>query len=319
MEFTFLGTSSGTPTKSRNVSGLALRNENAKEWYLIDCGEGTQHRLLRTGLSLLTLETIFITHIHGDHCFGLPGLLGSTSMAGRQTPLTIVCPLSVKEYVESTIAITQMFLSFELIFVEVETTTQFETSQFAVTVQELSHRVPSYGFKFTEKGILPKLNIEMLKERGIPSGPIWGQIQRGETVEHNGKTLNPQEFLLPARKARTAIVAGDNDTPGILAPLASELDLLIHESTYTEEMRIKMGDAPQHSSAEIVARFAEEKQIKNLVLTHFSPRYQEYTDESPCLGDIKEEASAFYKGALFLAKDYQRLTLSRDGVLQEQV
>lgn len=316
MECIFLGTSSGTPTKSRNVSAVALRGENAKEWQLIDCGEGTQHRLLRTGLSLLTLETIFITHIHGDHCFGLPGLLGSTSMAGRQIPLTIVCPQSVKEYIESTIHITQMFLSFELKFILVEEATVVETMHFSVHIHPLSHRVPSYAFKFTEAGLLPKIDTKKLQADGIPAGPLWGKIQRGEHIIHMGNVLDTNNYLLPARKARTVLIAGDNDTPSILGNTASKIDLLIHESTYTEEMAIKMGDGPQHSSAKSVARFAEEMEIKNLILTHFSPRYQDMTTESPCLNDIRNEACEYYRGRLFLAKDLEKYRLSRAGVIE---
>lgn len=316
MECIFLGTSSGTPTRSRNVSALALRGENAKQWQLIDCGEGTQHRLLRTGLSLLTLETIFITHIHGDHCFGLPGLLGSASMAGRTNPLLIVCPQSVRDYIESTITITQMFLSFELQFGLVEETAALETEQFTVTILPLSHRVPSYAFKFTEKGLLPKLDTEKLKADNIPAGPLWGCIQRGELIKIDEREIKPDQYQMPARKARAVLIAGDNDTPSILGDAALKVDLLIHESTYTEEMRIKMGDAPQHSSAKKVAQFAQEAGVKNLILTHFSPRYQDFTTDSPCLNDIRTEAVEHYEGRLFLAKDLECYRLTRVGIVE---
>lgn len=315
MELIFLGTSSGTPTKFRNVSGLALKCDNAKGWYLIDCGEGTQHRLLRTNLSLLTLETIFITHMHGDHCYGLPGLLGSASMSGREKVLTIVCPESVKEFVEKTLEITQVYLSYELRFMTIEEQKEVVTSQFDVTIQKLSHRVPSYAFTFTESGILPKLNTEKLLTDGIPAGPLWGEIQRGSNVTVDGTTINATDYLLPARRARRVIVAGDNDTPAMLQDVASKADILVHESTYTDEMAIKMGDAPQHCSAKRAAVFAEEQQVQNLILTHFSPRYRDFFDESPCIGDIRQEAESYYSGNLHLAKDLEKLALDRSGKL----
>ena len=113
----FLGTSSGTPTKQRNVSGLALQESKGRGWYLIDCGEATQHQLLHTKLSLNTLKGIFITHVHGDHCYGLPGLLGSAGMTGRTEPLTIVAPAGIREWIEATQRFTEFHLSFELNFV----------------------------------------------------------------------------------------------------------------------------------------------------------------------------------------------------------
>ncbi|MEY4562043.1 MAG: hypothetical protein RLZZ618_1320, partial [Pseudomonadota bacterium] len=108
MDLLFLGTSSGTPTKTRNVTGLALIEEQGRQWFLIDCGEGTQHQLLRTGLSVNDLATVFITHVHGDHCYGLPGLLASAGMHGRRTPLTVIAPLGVEAWWQATVQHTQL-------------------------------------------------------------------------------------------------------------------------------------------------------------------------------------------------------------------
>src|SRR5688572_24405843 len=118
MQFTFLGTSAGTPTKSRNVTGLALQHGNGRGWYLIDCGEGTQHQVLRTPYSLQQLRAIFITHVHGDHTYGLPGLLASASMAGRTTPLQIVAPSSIREFVQVTLRATDSTLTYPLDFAD---------------------------------------------------------------------------------------------------------------------------------------------------------------------------------------------------------
>lgn len=316
MELQFLGTSSGTPTKLRNVSAIALRSVNAKQWYLIDCGEATQHQLLYTNFSLLTLEAILVTHIHGDHCFGIPGLLGSASMGGREASLKIVAPESVKQFIEQTISITQMHLTFPLEFITIDESCEgVSLSQFDVTVTPLSHRVPSFAFTFSETGILPSIDVEKLKADKIPVGPLWGKIQRGEDVNISGETIRASIYLKEARRARKVVIAGDNDTPSILKEVAKDADLLVHEATYTEDVSEKMGAGPQHSSALGVASFAYEQKLPALALTHFSPRYLPYHEELPSMQDIEKEARQIYEGKLFLAKDFLKLGIARDGVV----
>jgi ribonuclease Z len=158
MKFIFLGTSSGTPTRSRNVTGLALQHGGTRGWYLIDCGEGTQHQVLRTPYSLQQLRAIFITHVHGDHTYGLPGLLASASMAGRTAPLQIVAPGSIREFVEVTLRATDSTLNYRLDFVETGAP-DFSWSDDALHVSTvaLSHRVPCHAFIFTEKDLERKL------------------------------------------------------------------------------------------------------------------------------------------------------------------
>ncbi len=319
MEIIFLGTSAGTPTKKRNVPAVAIRMVNSKSWSLVDCGEGTQYRLLETNLSLNNLEAIFITHVHGDHCYGLPGLLASASMAGRDNTLTIIGPESIREYVEITIKSTQLRLSYGLDFINIEDAKgRLDVGAFDVEAVELSHRAPSFAYGFYEKNIQQKLDIDKLKNEGHESGPVWGKIQKGEMVDlPDGRTVNGQDYLFEARKPRKIIVAGDNDTPELLAESVKSSDVLIHEATYTEDVAEKVGSAPQHSSAKAVARFADEVSLSNLILTHFSPRYQEEEDRSPSIKDIETEARAFFSGNLFLANDLDVFHLSREGELSK--
>lgn len=320
MEILFLGTSSGTPTKTRNVSALALRSFASGGWSLVDCGEGTQHRILHTSLSLVDLRAIFITHIHGDHCYGLPGLLASAGMLNRAEQLFIVGPAPVRHFVECVMETTQLVLPYPVEFIELEDLSRSEPlPDFHVQATALSHRVPSFAYTFSERAVENKLDVSRLKSDGIPAGPEWGQLQQGSDVTRtDGRTLCARDYLLPPRKPRKIVVGGDNDLPELLAADAEGADVLIHEATYTEEILCKLGPAPQHSSAQRVARFAAEAKVRNLVLTHFSPRYQEQKGKLS-LSDIEAEARAAYKGQLFLANDLERYVLDRQGNLSRRI
>jgi len=321
MEIVFLGTSSGTPTRTRNVSAIAVRRDNSKFWSLVDCGEGTQQQILRTNLALNSLQAIFITHVHGDHCYGLPGLLASASMAGRTDPLWIIGPPEIKVFLDAVQLNTQLRLPYSLRFICTEDVADSFTHQdidFDVETVALSHRVPSFAYVFSEKNIQPKLDVEKLQQAGIIQGPLWGRIQQGEdSTLPDGRLIQAKNFLQSSRSPRKIIIAGDNDTPGLLAECAKTAQVLVHESTYTHEVAIKVGSEPQHSSAKIVAQFADECAIENLVLTHFSPRYQDNVAYSPSIADIEAEAKNFYHGNLFLAKDFDIFHLDKMGCLDE--
>jgi len=298
------------------VAGLALRAAGSKHWYLVDCGEGTQHRLLRTKLSVIGLRAVFITHIHGDHCYGLPGLLASAGMNNRSEPLLIAGPPAVERFVRAVLETTELRLPYPLEFATVEPGWTIDTlPDLRVDAATLSHRVPSFAFGFTEKAVERRLDTARLARDGIASGPGWGQLQRGEDVTlPDCRVARSSDYLLPGRQPRRIVVAGDNDTPPLLAEGVRGAQVLVHEATYTEEILRKVGPGPQHSSAHATAAFAQEARIPNLVLTHFSPRYQQ-GDGALSMSALEDEARAVYRGQLFLALDLQRYALDRQGVL----
>lgn len=315
MDIHFLGTSSGTPTQQRNVTGLALSVENGSGWYLVDCGEGTQHQLLRTPMSVHRLKAIFISHVHGDHCYGLPGLLASAALSERRNPLLIVAPQGIEEWIRATQKITQLVLPFEVQFRRVESLAAWRDDDVVVDSVALSHRVPSFAYCFTEARQDARLNTEKLISDGVPQGPIWGRLQSGEDVVLGERRLMSRSYLHPASKPRRIIVCGDNDQPELLKAPCRDAQVLVHEATFTRDVAAKVGNNARHSTAEQVAAFADSVSLANLVLTHFSPRYRSDSRQSPSIDDIRSEAAAQYRGRLFLAEDLARYRLNRNGEL----
>ena len=314
MEFTFLGTSAGTPTRSRNVTGLALCLSGPKPWYLVDCGEGTQHQVMRTRYSVMQLRAMFITHIHGDHIFGLPGLLTSASMLGRTEPLDIIAPPQVRRFIDAVIENSDSSLSYPLNFINSEAPDFYwQDGHLGVTNVALSHRVPCRAYVFTERNLERQLQKEKLVADGIEPGPQWGDLQKGKDVLlDDGRLLRSDDYTHIPRTARKIIVGGDNDTPELLKDACQGTHVLIHEATYTQDVADRVGPWPQHSSAQQVARFAQATKQPNLVLTHFSSRYQSAPGGSPHINQLAAEALQHYKGQLFLARDFDTYRLEKD-------
>ncbi|WP_181296948.1 ribonuclease Z [Pseudomonas sp. Q2-TVG4-2] len=313
MDLLFLGTSSGTPTRARNVSGLGLLEDSGKGWYLIDCGEATQHQLLRTPLTLHGLRAIFITHVHGDHCYGLPGLLASAGMAGRQEPLDIIAPAAIEGWVRATLEMSQSWLPYELNFYPTESLKEWHSRLLSVEATPLSHRVPSWAYTFTETRPDPRLNVGKLDHDGIPRGPLWGELMRGHDVEHEGRSLRSKDYLLFTRSPQRIVIGGDNDRPELLRDACQNAQLLVHEATYTQAIADAGKADFGHSTAAQVAAFAESIQVPSLVLMHFSARYQSVPNRGQSIEDIRTEAGRHYSGQLILAEDLLRLRLSKTG------
>ena len=314
MEFTFLGTSAGTPTRSRNVTALALSLSGHKPWYLVDCGESTQHQLLRTYYSAMQLRAIFITHIHGDHTFGLPGLLTTASMLGRTAPLDVIAPIQTQRFISTALENSDSSLSYTLNFIDSEAPGFYWQDQnFGVTNVALSHRVPCRAYVFTEQNLERQLLQNKLKENGIEPGPNWGELQKGKDARlEDGRLLRSDDYTQISRVARRLIVAGDNDDPGLLSDACNSSHVLVHEATYTQDVADQVGSWPQHSSADQVARFAQQVQLPNLVLTHFSSRYQSAPGGTPNINQLAAEARQHYGGQLFLARDFDTYRLEKD-------
>ncbi|MCH7291165.1 ribonuclease Z [Acinetobacter genomosp. 15BJ] len=317
LHFTFLGTSSGVPTLTRNVSALAIRNSKNKDWILVDAGEGTQHRIQQAKLSLQSLVAICITHVHGDHCYGLVGLLASAGMNARTAPLTIIAPKEIQKWIEVTAQLTDLHLPYSLNFIDVDVNeaTQIHqiTDELSIQAHPLSHRVPSFAFSIIAQYTQKKLDTQALIQLGVPKGKAWGDLQQNLDIQFNGQALKAADFIQTHTHRVHAIVGGDNDRPELLAQACQDAQLLIHESTYTQAILDKVGSGPMHSSAKIVAEFAQQQGLSNLILTHFSPRHQDNAGQQA----IAEEVRKFYQGNFYLAHDFDQFILDAIGQLSK--
>jgi len=321
LKFHFLGTSAGGPTIERNVAALALTFEQKGMWYLFDAGDGTQQQILKTSLSLPRLDKIFITHMHGDHCYGLPGLLTSRGlMSGGEKGVTIYGPVGIKEFVITILRLSHTNLDYEIDFVEFsESQTIFEDNCEIIRCVKLSHDAPSFGFVIEEKERAGVFDVEKARAAGVPNGPLYGKLSRGETIVlDNGRVFDGADFVGPSRKGRKVIIGGDNDSPELLEDCLQSADVFIHESTHTKEVKENLAWDARHSTAESVAEVATRAGVANLILTHFSPRYSLKVPDghASSLSRVRDEAQSKYSGNLKMAQDFDCFSLDRNGVLK---
>lgn len=278
MELEFLGTGSGQPSKFRNVASIALKllDERNAVW-LFDVGEATQHQILQTTIRPRKIEKIFISHLHGDHIFGLPGLLSSRSFQGadKNEPLTIYGPKGLKSFVTAALRVSETHLTYPVHFVELEAGTIFEDETFKVVAAPLKHRIEAWGFRVEEKAHPGELLINKVRADEIPAGPVYGRLKAGETVTlDDGRVVNGQDYLGSAQPGRVVTFIYDTLPNDQTADLARDADVLVHESTYGQSREeVKLARAHGHSTSRDAAKIAAENNVQRLVLTHISARY----------------------------------------------
>nr|WP_220127479.1 ribonuclease Z [Anoxybacillus ayderensis] len=308
VELLFLGTGSGVPSKGRNVSAIALQllEERGATW-LFDCGEATQHQILHTSIRPRRIERIFITHLHGDHIFGLPGLLGSRSFQGGETPLFVYGPTGIRSFVDTALAVSGTRLKYDLHIHEFTDTegVVFEDEQFIVTAKLLDHGLPSYGFRIVEKDLPGTLLVDQLRALGVRPGPIYQQIKRGELVTlDDGTVIDGRNFVAPPKKGRIVAIIGDTRYCEASVELAKQADVLVHEATFRAK-EAHLAHDYYHSTTLQAAEVAKRAEVKQLILTHISSRYQgEMCDE------LVEEAKTIFPN-VSLAFDFSSFPILR--------
>ena len=310
LQVTFLGTSSGVPTRGRNVSSVALRLPQRAEIWLFDCGEGTQHQFLRSELRISQIRRIFVTHMHGDHTFGLMGLLASCGLAGNPERIDIYGPPDLQDYLKACQRYSQTRFAYP---VKVHTVTPglvFEDKEFAVHCELLKHRVPAFGYRITEKDRPGQFNVEKAAALGIPPGPIYGQLKRGDRVTlADGRVVDGAELCGPEQPGRKLVYCTDTIYCEAAVNLAQEADVLIHEATFAHQ-DAEMAYQRLHSTSTMAAQVALGANVKQLVMTHFSPRYA--LGNAVELKDLLAEAQAIFPNTM-VASDFWSFEIQRDG------
>ncbi len=269
MKIIFLGTTAAVPTSKRGHTSIALKYRD--EVILWDCGEGTQRQMIQKKLSYMKVTKIFITHLHGDHFLGLPGLIQTLSFSGRERPLQIYGPPGIKEIAEDLAGIGNFELNFNIQAKEYQKD-GITTEHYKITPIEVEHSVPTYGLMFEElKG--KKFLREKAQELGLEPGPEYSKLQRGKQVTVDGKTIAPSDVLGEQKKGIKIIYSSDTLPSKNIEEQCKDA-ILIHDSTFDETLREKAKES-MHSTSVDAAHIAKEGGAKKLFLTHISPRYKE--------------------------------------------
>lgn len=275
MELLFLGTSAGVPTRSRNMTSIVLnlQQPTAAEMWLFDCGEGTQHQFLHTPYHPGKLNKIFITHLHGDHLFGLPGLLCSRSMQGSSLPLTLYGPKGLAEFVETSLRLSGSWTDYPLTIVEVVPGVVFNEAGYRVTAWPLNHPVECYGYRIEQHDKPGTLDASRLIADGVPPGPLFHRLKQGLTITlEDGRVIDGRQYLGPSTPGKKLAIFGDTAPCAEALALARGVDVMVHEVTLEQAMAEK-ANGRGHSSSQQTAQLACDAQVRTLIATHFSSRY----------------------------------------------
>jgi len=298
LSITFLGTGAATPTVDRNVAGLAVQREG--ETILFDCGEGTQRQMMRYGVGFSFTE-VFFTHFHADHMLGIIGLLRTMGLQDRTAPVTLYGPRHAQRILGAAMTLGIERNKFPVEIVEIRPGDRLRRDEYDIVVFETEHRADTVGFALAEHTRLGRFNPERARELGVPEGPLWGKLHKGETVTlDDGRTVSPADLVGPPRAGRTVVYSGDTRPHRAVFEASKGADLLIHEATFGEE-EAERAIETGHSTASEAARIALEAGVRRLVLTHISPRY---TRDAP---ELLAEARAVFP----------ETTIARDGMVVE--
>jgi ribonuclease Z len=290
---TFLGTGAAIPSLDRNVASLALAREG--ETLLFDCGEGTQRQMMRYGVSF-SLRDIFFTHFHADHLLGLTGLVRTLGLQDRTDPLRLYGPRGARRVLEHALAVGIERNKFPVEVEELAAGDVVRRPAYDLVAVEADHRAPSLAYVLVEHTRLGRFQPERVRELGVPEGPLWGRLHRGETVQlPDGRSVGPTDLVGPPRPGRKVALSGDTRPSRAIAEAARGADLLVHEATFSEE---EAGKAEQtgHSTAAAAATLARDAGVRRLVLTHISARYSR---EAP---ELVAEAQAIFPESM-VARD----------------
>jgi ribonuclease Z len=281
LDLLFLGTSASMPSAQRAPAAFLLRRGGEK--LLFDCAEGTQRQLLRSNVGLPELHEIFLTHYHADHYGGLPYMLKTFALRGRETPLTVYGPTGLHDLFG---ALRRIFgrLPYEVALVELGAGESVERDGYRLESVAVDHGVAGIGYALVEHARPGRFDVETADDLGVPA-PLRGRLQRGEPIDVEGRTVRPEDVLGPARPGRKVVLTGDTAPSPRVIEVAHGADVLVHEATFCEDERARAHET-LHSTAAQAAEIAKLANVQLLALTHLSTRYSG--------GDVAREARAVF-------------------------
>ena len=270
----FMGTAAGVPTLKRSLPAILVQRDG--EQLMLDCGEGVQRQMLMAGSSLNRITKVFVTHMHGDHVMGLPGLLQTMALLGREKKLEIYGPPDIRGFLRGIRETVQFVLTFPIEIHEIERPgVACREDEYTVEAVRSKHVIPSFAYAYVEKPRPGRFYPEKAKALGLPEGPLWSRLQRGERVKlPNGCVVKPEEVLGSPRQGRKIVYTGDTKPFKRLEKFAADADLLIHDSTLGDELA-ERAEKYGHSTVDQAAESAKKAKVKQLILTHISQRYED--------------------------------------------
>lgn len=311
----FLGTGAGMPTIKKNVASVSVFLNESGDFWLFDCGEGTQQRINATGLKLSRLKAIFISHLHGDHLFGLPGLLATRGLQGIDKDIDIFGPIGLKEYLDNCFDYCRTYIPYSYHVHKIEPKKfiskqlLWEKDKFKIYCAALNHQIDCFGYSIYGKYIKRNIIIDELLKLGITPGPIYKKIKEKDQVTlENGKVLKTEEFIKESIIVKKISYCSDTMFSENAVELSKDADLLIHEATFSGDNKTEAKES-FHSTIEDAVRVAKSANAKRLVLTHISPRYQKSTKNiHNYWNKYKEEAIKKYPDVI-LAEDFLEIKI----------
>jgi len=281
MKLVFLGTSAAQPTENRGLSCICLEREG--EILMFDAGEGAQISYLKSGLGWNKKMKIFVTHMHGDHCIGILGLLQTMTLQRRTEKIEIYGPGGIDEFIAANIKVLNFGLSFPVMISSVEEGIITNEKAYTVEACKAEHSVPAFSYVFQEKDKPGRFHPDKAKELGVPEGSLWHKLQNGEEVTVEGKTIKPSDVLGEKRPGKKIGISGDTRPTKKLEGFFKDCDYLSFDSTFIDELKDRAIET-NHSTSKEAATLAKNANVTNLILTHFSARYQ---DESVLANEAK--------------------------------
>ncbi len=272
IKLVFLGTGGSYPIPERNVSSIALKVDS--EVLLFDCGEGTQRQLMSSSLSFMKVDKVFLTHLHGDHILGLSGLLQSMNMNDREKAVEIFGPRDTGRVLKDIIFKGYFRPGFPVHITELQPSARLDFGDFSVTAIKADHNVPTLAYLFEERDKKGRFNKKKALDMGVPEGPLFSKIHRGESITIADKVIGPDEIVGPPRRGKKVFYSGDTKPCNEIIEAAFRSDVLIHDST----LDASLSDAAlrhHHSTAKMAAEVARKAEVDRLYLFHISPRYKD--------------------------------------------